>query len=340
MKLAFRDIEPFVKKPDPAARVVLVYGPDSGLMKERAASIGKSVVADLSDPFAVAVLNADGLAEDPARLNDEAYAISMMGGGRLIRVENAGDKITPLVKDYLANPNQLALIVLEAGELGPKSSLRALCEKAANAAAVPCYVEDERDLGRLIRETLQGSGLSAESDAVTALASAIAGNRAKARSELDKLITYKGTERSPVSLDDVLAICGDAGALDMDRLTYAVAGREPAAALKALESLSSEGIAEIALLRALQSHFRKLHYCASLMADNGMDAETAMKKLTPPIFFKQEGPFRAQLSRWNLQSVANVLQKLSELEGQTKQTGFPPDTLAAQAILGLSASRR
>ncbi|MCD8497536.1 MAG: hypothetical protein LRZ85_05310 [Alphaproteobacteria bacterium] len=79
MKLAFRDIEPFVKKPDPAARVVLVYGPDSGLMKERAALIGKSVVADLNDPFNVAVLNADDLAEDPARLSDEASAMSMMG---------------------------------------------------------------------------------------------------------------------------------------------------------------------------------------------------------------------------------------------------------------------
>lgn len=340
MKLAFRDIEPFVKKPSPEARVVLVYGPDGGLMKERAATIGKSAVADLSDPFAVAVLNADTLAEDPARLNDEAYAISMMGGGRLIRVENAGDKLTPLIKDYLASPNPSALIVLEAGELGPKSSLRALCERAANAAALPCYVEDERDLGRLIRESLQQAGLAADNDAITALASAIAGNRAKARSEIEKLITYKGAERSPVSLDDVLAICGDAGMLDMDRLTYAVASRDPAAALKALESLSAEGVAEIALLRALQSHFRKLHYCASLMADNGMGAEDAMKKLSPPIFFKQEGPFRAQLGRWGLPSLANVLQKLSDLEAQTKQTGFPADTLAAQAILGLSASKR
>lgn len=173
MKLAYRDIEPFVKKPNPAARVVLVYGPDSGLMKERAATIGKSVVADLNDPFNVAVLNADDLADDAARLMDEASAMSMMGGDRLIRVENAGDKLTTLIKEYLAAPNPHALIVLEAGELGPRSSLRALCEKVTNAAAVPCYVEDERDISRLIRETLQGAGLSAEPDAVTSLASAI-----------------------------------------------------------------------------------------------------------------------------------------------------------------------
>lgn len=339
MKLTFRDIEPFVKKPNPLARVILVYGPDGGLMKERAASVGKSVVADLNDPFNVAVLNADDLTDDPARLGDEASAMSMMGGDRLVRVENAGDKLTPLIKEYLANPNPHALIVLEAGELGPKSSLRALCEKLPNAAALPCYVEDERDMGRLVRETLQSAGLSAEPDAVTALASAITGNRVKARSELEKLITYKGGDRSPVSLADVYATCGDAGAQDLDMLVYAVASREPARALKALGTLEEEGIAQIALLRSLQNHFRKLHLCAALMKE-GASAEEAMKKLSPPIFFKQEAAFRSQIARWPLESLSSVLQRLSDLEAQTKQTGIPAETIVAQAILGLSASRR
>ena len=147
MKLAFRDIEPFVKKPDPAARVILVYGPDDGLMRERSKAIGGTVVEDLNDPFNVAALSADLLLEDPAKLNDEANAMSMMGGDRLIRIENATDKLTPLLKEYLEAPSAHSLIILEAGELGPRSSLRQLCEKAKNAAALPCYVEDERDLG-------------------------------------------------------------------------------------------------------------------------------------------------------------------------------------------------
>lgn len=339
MKLAFRDIEPFVKKPNPLAQVILVYGPDGGLMKERAAAVGKSVVADLNDPFNVAVLNADDLAGDPARLNDEAFALSMMGGDRLIRIENAEDKITPLIKEYLAAPNPAALLVLEAGELGPKSSLRALCEKAPNAAALPCYVEDERDIGRLIRETLQTAGLSAEPDAVTALAAAITGDRVKARSELEKLITYKGTSRAPVTLEDVFAVCGDAGAKDLDVLVYAVANREPAKALGALNTLEAEGVSPVALLRSLQSHFRKLHFCSALI-NEGLPAEDAMKKLTPPIFFKQEAAFRAQLARWPLASLFIVLERLSELEAQTKQTGIPPETITAQAILSLSAARQ
>lgn len=67
--------------------------------------MGASVVADMNDPFNVAVLSAEILSEDPARLSDEARAMSLMGGARLVRIEGASDKHTTLLKDYLADPS-------------------------------------------------------------------------------------------------------------------------------------------------------------------------------------------------------------------------------------------
>ncbi len=338
MKLSFREIEPFVKKPDPSARVVLIYGPDGGLMKERSRTIGLSVVADINDPFNAATLRAETLESDPARLSDEASAISMMGGDRLIRVEDAADKLTPLIKEYLENPAAHALVVLEAGELGPKSSLRLLCEKAPNAAALPCYVEDERDLGRLIRETLQAEDLGIEGDAAAWLAAGIAGDRLRARSELEKLITYKGSDRSAVTLADVRAVCGEAGALALDDLVYAAAGNDGARALKTYAQLTEEGTAFVVVLRSLQNHFRRLHLVRAHM-EEGQAQDIAIKKLSPPLFFKQEPAFRAQLQRWSLKGLAAILHRLSELEAQCKKTGAPVETLCAQAILGISRAK-
>ncbi len=338
MKLNFRQIEPFVKSPDKAARVILVYGPDQGLAKERCAVMGKTVVADLNDPFNVCALTADIIVDDPARLSDEAGAISMMGGDRLIRIDGATDKITTTVKLYLENPSDSALVIIQAGELGPKSALRKLCESAKNAAAVPCYVEDERDVSRFIRETLQAENLNAQSDAVAWLAANISGDRAKVRSELDKLITYKGDEKTPISLRDVQAACGAAGAQGFDDLVYNVAGRNAQAALKAYATLLEEGTPFIALLRSLQNHFRRLHATKSYM-QSGMDMDSAMKKLSPPIFFKQAPMFKSQLNSWSMPALENVLYKLGELEAQCKQTGMPVETLCSQAILGISKSR-
>ncbi|MCC7305354.1 MAG: DNA polymerase III subunit delta [Alphaproteobacteria bacterium] len=338
MKLSFRQIEPFVKKPDPAALVVLVYGPDDGLMRERAKTIALSAVTDLNDPFNVAVLSSDILVGDPARLSDEANAISMLGGKRLVRIEDASDKVTTFVKDYLKNPNPHALIVLEAGELTTRSSLRILCEKAANAAAVPCYVEEARDLVRFIRETLQGENINAEQDAVTFLASAIAGDRGRARAEVEKLIIYKNGDTAPVSLGDAQACCGDSGEKSLDDLIYGVGNRNSAAALAAYHHLTEEGVAFIAALRALQNHFRRLHITKAKM-QNGDSAESAMKSLSPPIFFKQEDAFRRQLQSWSLPALEKALSRLLDLEAQCKQTGMPAETLCAQAVLSLSVMR-
>lgn len=334
MKLTFRLIDPFVKSPDPAARVILVYGPDDGLMRERAKIMGRTVVADLNDPFNAVTLTAAQWLDDPARVNDEASALSMMGGARLIRVEGADDKITPLVKAYLEAPSAQNLVILEAGELGARSTLRALAEKAKNAAAIPCYVEDERDLTGVIRETLSGGGFRIAPDAAAWLAGAVVGNRQRARSEIEKLMVYMGANTA-ISLDDVQACCGEAGVKSFDDLVYATAGANPQAALTAFDFLVSEGVVMVTILRTLQNHFRRLHFVRARM-DGGEALDIIIKGLQPPIFFKQDAAFRAQIMRWSLPQLEKILLRLAQIEADCKKTGTPDIILCRQAILSIS----
>ncbi|MCK5285114.1 MAG: DNA polymerase III subunit delta [Alphaproteobacteria bacterium] len=339
MKIPWKQIENFTKNPDPKARVILVYGADNGLMKERAKSIALSIVNDINDPFNAVTLSTDILQEDPARLNDEACAISMMGGDRLIRIKNATDKLTQLLKTYLENPNKSSLVILEAGELGTRSSLRKLCEAAKNAAALPCYIEDERNLSILIRKSIQSANLNIEQDAINWLAINISGDRQKVRSELEKIITYKGIETSPVSLNDVQACCGETGVQSLDNLIYSVAGNQPAKALKTYNQLLGDGVNFIVIVRALQNHFRRLHITKARM-EQGTSTDIAMKSLMPPVFFKQQNEFRYQAKRWNIKSLNKIMSRLMELEAQCKQTGAPVETLCSQAILGISSIKR
>lgn len=339
MKLSWKQIEPFIQKPDPAARVILVYGPDDGLMRERARTMGKTVTPDLNDPFNVAVLSTSILTEYPARLSDEAGAVSMMGGDRLIRIEDAADKLTVLIKSYLENPSQNTLVILEAGDLGPRSSLRKLCESSPNAAAVPCYVDDERSLSGVIRTIAQDAGKRIEADAVSWLTANISGDRQKVRSELEKLIIFKGLDESPITLTDALSACGAAGAHSLDDLVYTVGGNQPGKALATYNHLLEEGVNFIVIVRALQNHFRRLHLTKSHM-QNGASMQEAMNKLMPRVFFKQEDAFKAQANRWSLPALNKVLSRLMDLEAQCKTTGAPVETLCSQAVLGISAARR
>ncbi len=336
MKLGWKDIEPFVKKPDAKARVILVYGPDAGLMRERANEMARSVVADLNDPFNVAALSADVLNDDPARLMDEAMAMSLMGGSRLIRIEDGSDKLTTLIKDYLAAPSTENLVIIEAGELGPRSSLRLLVEKATNAAAVPCYVDDERGVANLIRQTVSSAGYTMQGDAMSWFASNIAGDRARVRGEIDKLLIYMGNESKTITLEDVRAACGEAGDQSIDDLLYAIGNGKAEAALRAYNKLLEEGVFIITIMRSLQNHFRRLHYTRVLMK-TGSSADEAMKKLQPAIFFKHTDAFKAQLRKWPEERLMAYMQRLAQVEAQMKQTGTPSETLGSNVILSLAA---
>jgi DNA polymerase-3 subunit delta len=341
MKLTWKQIDPFIKSPDPKARVVLIYGPDNGLMRERAKTIGKKIAEDLEDPFNVVALTSEILSEDPARLSDEANAMSMMGGARLIKITGGADKLTPLIKQYLEDPSQENLVIIEAGELGTRSSLRQACEKAKNAAALPCYIEDERGMSNLIRESLSNAGLRIDHDAQHYLAANIMGDRARARNEIEKLITYMGDQQDnnvSVRIEDVQASCGDTGTATLDELIYAVAGTNAKGAMAAYNRLIGEGVAEIVVLRTLQNHFRRLHYTQAMMGQ-GQSMDQAMKSLQPPIFFKFTQPFKAHISKWRGKKLDMVMSKLADLEAQTKKTGAPVQTLCAQAILSLSMMR-
>jgi DNA polymerase-3 subunit delta len=139
VKLAPSRISAFLQRPDPGIRAALLYGPDEGLVRERAGIAARTICPDLNDPFRVADLSAATLAADPARLADETAQLSLTGGRRVVRVRGAGDPLTKLFAEFLRSSPGDAFVVVEAGELPSRSTLRRAFEAARMAVAIGCY---------------------------------------------------------------------------------------------------------------------------------------------------------------------------------------------------------
>src|SRR6201984_1167913 len=154
-----RDIDTFLARPDPGRPIILLYGPDAGLVRERADALLKSAVDDSNDPFSLVKLDGDELSAEPSRLVDEAMTVPLFGGRRAIRVR-AGSRSFASGVDTLAEMSvKDCRIVIEAGELRPESPLRKACERAKTAVAIGCYSDGERDLAKLIDDELRLSDL-------------------------------------------------------------------------------------------------------------------------------------------------------------------------------------
>src|SRR3954469_1609821 len=219
------DIESFVARPDPSRAVVLVFGPDAGLVSERVDAIVRASVDDPNDPFSLVRLDGDTLASDPARLTDEATTMPLFGGRRAIRVRAGSRNIVPAVEGVLAAPLRDCRVVIEAGDLKRGAALRNACERAKSAVAIPCYAEAGRDLGRLVDEEMRAANLAISPDAREALIPLLGGDRRASRAELRKLTLY-AHGRGRIEIDDVTAVVADASALGLDALVDAAfAGR-------------------------------------------------------------------------------------------------------------------
>ena len=339
MKLQGRAIDAFLRHPDPKVRAVLLYGPDAGLVRDRADTLGKSVSPDLNDPFRVADFLGKALVEDPARLADEAAAMSLTGGRRLIRVRDAEDVTTAVFTAFLKDlPPGDSLVVVESSDLSNRSRLRALFEGAEGGAAIPCYVEDEASLGRVIAELLSAQGLSADVDALNFLAGNLVGDRLVARGEVEKLATYMGAEKR-VTLEHAQACIGDSASLDMDEPVWAAADGDFAALDRALARLFAEGMSPVPILRTAQRHFQRLHLIGAQVAA-GKSAEMAIDAARPPVFFKLRPRLVGQARRWTPNLVRSALERLVDAEAECKRTNMPDQTICARVLFQLASLAR
>ena len=330
MKVSPRDIEGFLKNPLPGISAVLIYGPDEGLIRSRMKTLGHVIVSDLNDPFNVVELNGADIQDDPARLSDELNAMSMMGGRRLIMVRQGSDKITKHIKESLAEYSGENFLIIESDNLTPKSSLRKLCEAEKNMAAIPCYVENERDLSFFVSNQLRQDGYQIDRNSVAFIVENVLGNRSIAEQEIEKLETYMGDEKN-IDFEDVAACIGQSAAISLDDFIASMASGQTKPLEPLVKKLFAEGVMPITLIRTAQNHFRRLYITKSRM-NRGENFESASKKLSPPLFFKTKPLFQQQLHLWTEPGLKAVLENLSHIESECKKTGTPAELLCTRSF--------
>ena len=335
-------VDAFIKNPDPKVRVVLIYGSDRGAVREHARSLSKHTRGDHDDPMLAVSLDEDTLAKDPARLMDEAAAIPMFGGHKVIELDLSSDRHVSIIEAYLANPIDEALIIIEAASLKPSSKLRKLIEGSDIAVTLPCFEDTDRDIQRVAREYIEQQGLKIEAQALAHLGQCLGSDRGVTMRELERLVLYMGPNTKNgetagmIRLEDVEAVIGDNVALSLNNLVDAVALGKLNDADDEMIRWEMGGHDMQRMLIGLRMHFQSLHQTLSVM-QSGADMKSALRaSFKPPLHFKREPMVRQQLQSWSLRKVEAALSILHETERHCRTTGAPVSAIGANALLRLT----
>jgi DNA polymerase III subunit delta len=330
------DVDAFVKRPDLRRPVVLVFGPDTGLVSERVNALVNASVDDSNDPFALARLESEDVGADPSRLVEEALTMPLFGGRRAVWVKAGSRNIASAVETLLTAPIADCRVVIEAGDLRRNAPLRTLCERAKNAATLPCYADSERDRERLIDEEMREAGLSLAPDARALLIPLLGGDRAASRNEIRKLALYAhGTKQ--IGVDDVTAVVSDASALALDDIVDAAFAGRPAEFEAQLAKARTAGSTAGSILFNAQRQLAQLHKWR-LAIESG--AAFSLDQAQPPLHFRRKELVGTALKMWN---AARLAAAMSDLAGAVLESRRKPELaeiIAERALLSIATQSR
>ena len=332
------EFDRFLKRGVELYKIFLIYGPDRGLVSERASALAKTSGAVPDDPFSLLKLDIGDLSSDPGRLLDEVNSLGLFGGSKLVLLKGAAnekpllDAMTVLAKD--SDPANM--LVIEAGDLKKGSGLRKIAEPAKNIAVIPCYPDDARALQALIDGELEHDKLKITPAARARLMELLGGDRIASRNEIRKLALYcRGAE--VIDERHVEDIIGDASSVSADEAVDAVLTGDMPGLHRAINKVVASKTPVFLILQGCLKQLQMLDLMKSEMDEKRLQAAQVMMTLGRHIHFKRKPVIEKALRDWNAAAIKQDMARLQSAVLATRQRQILEPSIALQALMTTAA---
>jgi DNA polymerase-3 subunit delta len=331
------EVDSWLARPDPKAAIVLIYGPDRGLVAERARAFAARTELPLDDPFSVVRLEGSEVEKESGRLLDEAHTVPMFSTRRLLWVRNAaGQKgLADDVKVLCKEPPRDAIVLIEAGDLKKGAALRTTVEGSDWAMALPCYADEARSVDQVIDEEMQKAGMQLSMEARQALRKNLGGDRLASRGEVQKLVLYAMGSKQ-IELEDVKSLIGDVSGISFDDAIDAVLEGKIEVFDTIFTRHSQTGAHPFLMLAAAMRQFQAIQLMRGAMGNGARNAAAIVAAARPPVFFSRRKIVEGAVERWNEAALARALARLQDAVLQTRRRPDLAGAIARQALLGIA----
>jgi DNA polymerase-3 subunit delta len=336
MKAGKADIGRTVDQPSERVRFYLFHGPDEAQSRALAARLLEGLGASKF------LVSAGAVKADPASLADEAGALSLFGGRRVIWIEPATRDIEEAVATLLAAPAVESPVVAIAGSLPKTSALLKLAESSPAALAFASYAPEGQDAVRMVVDLGRRYGLKISPPIAEQVAGAAGNDQAIVARELEKLALYvDASPHSPKELDHEAldAVGAEAAEGDFQRLADLALGGAIEQLTEELARLPAAGAEAIPVVRSLQ---RRLLMLAPARAriERGERPDAVMASLGRSLFWKDKPVVERMLRQWSAEGLATVAERAGRLERELIFAHVPQREALGEELLAIARKAR
>lgn len=336
MKATRASIGRAVDQPGSDCRFYLFHGPDEGQSRALAMRLAEALGAVRFS------ISSGAIKADPASLVDEAGAMSLFGGKRVVWVEPATKDIEEGVVGLFEAAVTESPVVAIAGTLPKGSGLVRLAEGSPLALAFASYAPEGQEAERMVADLGRRYGLKISPPLAARLAENSANDQAIVERELEKLALYvDASPQMPKELDEgaIDEIGADNSEGDFLRLADLALGGDIDELAEELMKLPVGGNEGIPVVRSLQ---RRILMLAPLRArvERGERIDAVLTSAGRALFWKEKSRVQRMLSKWTSSNLATVAQRAADLERSLMFTSAPEREALGEELLAIARKAR
>ena len=310
-------------------KIHLFYGENLGLIQDI-----KSKIRKINENNDVINLLQDEILKNSSILISEIRNKSLFKEKKIIIIDQVNDKILDNVSS-IEKEIQDERVYLFAELLDKKSKLRNYFEKSSLSGITPCYKDDETTIKRIIMNKLKVyEGINAE--IINLLIKNTRLNREKLNNEISKIHSY--FDKKKLDYNKLSKLMNDDTNEDFNLLKDMALKGDKNKTNELLTDTIFEKEKNVYYLNLINQRINRFKEINELKIQ-GLNIESAIEKIRPPVFWKDKPILIEQLKKWNKEKINNALDQTYNTEIQIKSnTAINKDLLIKNLLVDLCAT--
>lgn len=295
-------------------KAVLLYGEDDSSVLNKYNIILNNFI---NKKYELNDISQENIKNNPTYLSENFFTTSMFLTNtiytlRLIDKENEFTKYIETLFETEEIKNVDNFLLITAGNLDTKSSLRKYAEKSKYIACIGCYEESNPE--SFISNKLKEYGFVFNNSMVNYILQNVGTNTTMIQNEIEKLSLYKIDDKI-LTIDDLKECIKDISNNKLDDFCNNFCSMYTQETIKIAKKLMNNGVDVITLTRVLIKYFLQLQKIKEYLK-KGETIDNVFKY--EKIFWKQQHIMKNHLSKWDINNINKMLYKLLDLEKRIK----------------------
>lgn len=232
----------------------LFYGDEGFLIDEAVKKIVSVIVEPSNKDFNLEFLR--GGETSCEEIVSKAQTLPFMGERRAVIVKGIDEiKVSGVERlmEYCSNPSPTTTLILTGHKIDGRDKLHSTISK--NGVVVQFKPLYEKDTAGWVMRIVKGEGYRIDNDAKDYLISIVGNNLQRLKNELEKVFTYKGSNKD-IKIDDIKLLVEDTKIESIFAFTDSIGSKNINKALRLLEKMISQGEMPEKIISMITRQFR------------------------------------------------------------------------------------